>query len=50
MKISELVESLNRIAKEKGDIEVVDTFYAPIEKVIIYGDELDEEEAAMIVS
>jgi hypothetical protein len=50
MKISELIENLNRIAKEKGDINVVDTFYAPIEKVIIYVDVLDEEEVAMIVS
>ena len=49
MKISELIEKLNRIAREKGDLETVDPFLTPIKDVIVYGDELDDEDVAMIV-
>ena len=50
MKISVLIEKLTRIHKEKGDIEAVDPFLTPIKDVIVYGDELDDEDVAMIVS
>jgi hypothetical protein len=40
---------LEQRIEEKGDLEVIDQFFAPIENIVLHGDDIDDEEVFMTV-